>query len=112
MKPDAILINVGRGDVINQQALYEHLESNPDFRAGIDTWWSEPVSHQDFTLEYPFCKLPNFIGSPHNADHVPGSIPHATRMALGNVKDFLLGKAIRGVLDRNDYLNPTRTSRN
>jgi len=111
MKPDAILINVGRGDVINQQALYEHLESNPDFRAGIDTWWSEPVSHQDFTLEYPFCKLPNFIGSPHNADHVPGSIPHATRMALGNVKDFLLGKAIRGVLDRNDYLNPTRTSR-
>ena len=105
MKPDAILINVGRGDVINQQALYAHLESNPDFRAGIDTWWSEPVSQGNFTLEYPFCKLPNFIGSPHNADHVPGSIPHATRLALENVKHFLLGEDIRGVLDRNDYLN-------
>ena len=112
MKPDAILINVGRGDVIDQQALYAHLESNPDFRAGIDTWWSEPVSQGNFTLEYPFCKLLNFIGSPHNADHVPGSIPHATRLALENVKHFLLREDIRGVLDRNDYLNPTRTSRN
>ena len=112
MKPDAILINVGRGDVINPQALYEHLKSNPDFRAGIDTWWSEPVSQGNFTLEYPFCKLPNFIGSPHNADHVPGAILHATRLALENVKNFLLGEDIRGVLDRSDYLNLTRTSRN
>ena len=106
MKPDAILINVGRGDVINPQALYEHLKSNPDFRAGIDTWWSEPVSQGNFTLEYPFYKLPNFIGSPHNADHVPGAILHATRLALENVKHFLLGEDIRGVLDRSDYLNP------
>ena len=105
MKPDAILINVGRGDVINQQALYEHLASNPDFSAGIDTWWSEPARPEDFTLEYPFCRLPNFIGSPHNADHVPDSIPKATRLALENVKKFLLGKKIHGVLDRQDYLN-------
>jgi len=105
MKPDAILINVGRGDVINQQALYAHLKSNPEFRAGIDTWWSEPAGHEEFTLEYPFCKLPNLIGSPHNADHVPGSTPHATKMALENVKNFLMGNEIRGVLNRNDYLN-------
>ena len=97
--------SLGRGEVINQQALYNHLMSRPAFRAGIDTWWSEPVSQGNFTLEYPFCKLLNFIGSPHNADHVPGSIPHATRLALENVKHFLLGEDIRGVLDRNDYLN-------
>ena len=105
MKSDAILINVGRGDVIDQQALYEHLASNPDFRAGIDTWWSEPSSGEDFILEYPFCKLPNFIGSPHNADNVPGAMPHATRLALENVKKFLLGEDIRGVLNREDYIS-------
>jgi glycerate dehydrogenase len=105
MKSDAILINVGRGDVINQQALYEHLASNPDFRAGIDTWWSEPGSGEDFVLEYPFCQLSNFIGSPHNADHVPGSMRHATKLALENVKKFLLGEDIRGVLNRDDYLS-------
>ncbi len=105
MKSDAILINVGRGDIINQQALYEHLASHPDFQAGIDTWWSEPESGKDFILEYPFCKLSNFIGSPHNADHVPGSIPRATKLALENVLKFLHRENIRGALNRRDYIN-------
>lgn len=105
MKSDAILINVGRGDVIEQKALYEHLALNPDFQAGIDTWWSEPNSGEDFILEYPFCKLPNFIGSPHNADKVPGAMTTATKLALENVKKFLLGEDIRGMLNRDDYLS-------
>lgn len=104
MKPDAVLVNVGRGDVIDQRALYTHLASNPDFQAGIDTWWSEPVKGEAFAPEYPFCELPNFIGSPHIADHVPGAMHQATRLALENVKNYLLGQDIRGVLKRNDYL--------
>ena len=104
MKPDAILINVGRGDVIDQQALYAHLKSNPDFRAGIDTWWSEPMGQEAFKLDYPFFDLPNIIGSPHVADHVPHSIPNSTRLALGNVRNYLLGNKIRGILNRKDYL--------
>jgi phosphoglycerate dehydrogenase-like enzyme len=103
MKEDAILINVGRGDVINQKALYDHLKSHPDFRAGIDTWWSEPAGRGELKLDFPFFELPNIIGSPHCADHVPQSMPGATRKALENVKRFLLGNNIRGVLDRNDY---------
>ena len=103
MKEDAILINVGRGDVINQKALYDHLKSHPDFRAGIDTWWSEPADRGELELDFPFFELPNIIGSPHCADHVPQSMPGATRKALENVKRFLLGNNIRGVLDRNDY---------
>jgi len=103
MKEDAILINVGRGDVINQKALYDHLKSHPNFRAGIDTWWSEPAGRGELELDFPFFELPNIIGSPHCADHVPQSMPGATRKALENVKRFLLGNNIRGVLDRNDY---------
>jgi glycerate dehydrogenase len=103
MKADAILINVGRGEVINQKALYDHLKSRPGFRAGIDTWWSEPADRGRLALEYPFFELPNIIGSPHCADHVPRAIPKATRRALENVKRFLMGHEIRGVLDRGDY---------
>jgi phosphoglycerate dehydrogenase-like enzyme len=106
MKPNSILINVGRGDVINQQALYEHLQSNPDFRAGIDTWWSEPAGQEAFSLAYPFFELPNIIGSPHNADEVQGVMTQATRLALENVKNFLMGGEIRGLLNRDDYLQP------
>ena len=104
MKNDAILINVGRGAVINQKALYDHLMSHPNFRAGIDTWWSEPASPGEFKLRYPFFDLPNIIGSPHIADHVPRSIPNATQKALQNVKNFLHGKETRGVVNHNDYL--------
>ena len=103
MKEDAILINVGRGDVINQKAFYDHLKAHPNFRAGIDTWWSEPADRGPFEPDYPFFELPNIIGSPHCADHVPRSIPGATRKALENVKQFIRGNPVRGVLDRNDY---------
>ena len=105
MKKDAILINVSRGDVINQKALYEHLKAHPDFRAGIDTWWSEPVGKETFKLDYPFFDLLNIIGSPHIADHVPRSMLYATRRALENVRDFLMGNEFRGVLNREDYLD-------
>ena len=104
MKQNAILINVGRGDVINQKALYEHLKAHPDFCAGIDTWWSEPADQEAFKQDYPFFELPNIIGSPHIADHVPGSMPDATRRALENVRNFLMGNRLRGVLNRKDYL--------
>ena len=104
MKADAILINVGRGAIINQQALYEHLKAHPTFRAGIDTWWSEPADRGQLALDFPFFELPNIIGSTHCADYIPGAIARATERALRNVKRFLLGETIRGVLDRNDYI--------
>ena len=104
MREDAILINVGRGDVINQRALYQHLKKHPAFQAGIDTWWSEPSGKEAFKLDYSFFDLPNIIGSPHIADHVPRSMPFATTMALENVKNFLMGNELRGVLNRDDYL--------
>lgn len=103
MKPDAILINVARGDIVNPKALYEHMTANPEFRAGIDTWWSEPASHAAFKLEYPFFDLPNFLGSPHNADIVPHAMLTATRQALNNVKNYLQGHKVKGILKREDY---------
>ena len=104
MKADAILINIGRGALIDQKALYEHLEANPEFRVGIDTWWAEPIMGVPFAIDHPFFDNPNVIGTPHVADHVPGMIPLATRMAIENVKDFLAGRPIRGILKREDYL--------
>jgi phosphoglycerate dehydrogenase-like enzyme len=103
MKPDAILINVARGKVIDQQALYNHLRTTPSFGAGIDTWWSEPGDPQGFKLDYPFFDLPNLVGSPHNADDVPGAMTAATKIAAQSIRDFLEGKAIRGKVNPTDY---------
>jgi phosphoglycerate dehydrogenase-like enzyme len=104
MKPDAILINVARGKVIDQGALYAHLKATPSFGAGIDTWWSEPGDPEGFTLDYPFFDLPNLLGSPHKADHVPAMMQRAVKMAAENVRDFLEGRPIRGEVDKADYI--------
>src|SRR5208283_1739174 len=67
MQPDAILINVARGAIIDEQSLYRHLAQNPGFSAGIDTWWVEPSMGGEFKVNYPFFDLSNFLGSPHNS---------------------------------------------
>lgn len=104
MKPHAILINVARGKVIDQAALYGHLKATPSFRAGIDTWWSEPGDPQGFKLDFPFFDLPNLIGSPHKADHVPAMMQTAVKLAAENIHNFLDGKPIRGEVNRADYI--------
>jgi phosphoglycerate dehydrogenase-like enzyme len=104
MKPDAILINVARGPIIDERALYEHLRSHSRFQAGIDVWWIEPFGSGEFRTDYPFFPLPNLLGSPHNSAMVPGINDEATRRAVENVKRFLKGEPVVGLVMRGDYV--------
>ncbi len=104
MKPDAIIINVARGSIIDEKALYDHLVRNAEFSAGVDTWWVEPQTSGEFRIDCPFFDLPNFLGSPHNSAIVPGVMTEAVGMAAENVAAFLREKNIRGVIRKEDYL--------
>jgi len=104
MKPDAMLINVARGDIINEAALYNHLTSHPNFTAGLDAWWVEPLHSGEFRTQYPFFSLPNVLGSPHNSASVPGSHDQAIRKAAENINRFLLSMSLVGVAKRDDYV--------
>ncbi len=104
MKHNAILVNVARGDIINEKALYDHLKDNPDFKAGIDAWWIEPFRSGEFRMTYPFLDLPNVIGSPHNSALVKATLVEAVRYAAKNVSAFIKGKPIKGLIRRSDYL--------
>jgi phosphoglycerate dehydrogenase-like enzyme len=103
MKPDAILVNVARGAIVDEDALFEHLKTHPDFCAGIDTWWEEPGAGQPFRPRLPFISLPNVIGSPHNSGIVPGMTSVATAAAAENVAAWFRGDHVRGIQDPADY---------
>jgi phosphoglycerate dehydrogenase-like enzyme len=104
MKPTAILVNVARGAIIEERALYEHLLKNPHFYAGIDAWWHEPTADSGFRTDFPFFDLPNLLGSPHNSGIVPGVLLSAARQAAENVRRYLRGEQVTGIMRREDYL--------
>jgi glycerate dehydrogenase len=79
MKPDAILINVARGGLIDDSALLEALSNNRLGGAGIDVLREEPPREGNLLLE---ADLPNLIVTPHNA--------WASRQAMETLADQLI----------------------
>ncbi|MFB5086615.1 D-glycerate dehydrogenase [Psychrobacillus sp. PGGUH221] len=72
MKETAAIINVARGGIIDEKALYEALTTNKIWAAGLDVFEVEPVP-----LDHPLLTLPNVTVLPHI-----GSASIRTRMAM------------------------------
>ena len=70
----SLLVNISRGGVVDQKALYEALKSGRLFGAGLDVWYRYPedVAARKSTSpgDYPFHELDNLVMSPHRAGHV------------------------------------------
>ena len=87
MKKSAILINVSRGGIIDEKALFESMSSGHLFGAGLDVFEVEPPP-----ADYPLLQLENVVATPHAAG---GTHETQTRSALQvaqQVIDVLRGK--------------------
>jgi glycerate dehydrogenase len=104
MKPDAVLVNVARGELVDERSLYEHLKAHPHFKAGIEAWWIEPFNRPKFEVHFPFFELDNLLGSPHNSYLTEGIHLKALSIALDNILRFTHGETPWNIQNREDYL--------
>jgi phosphoglycerate dehydrogenase-like enzyme len=95
MKTTAVLVNVGRGPVVDEPALAEALERGLIRGAALDVFETEPLP-----AGHPFWRLPNLLLSPHCADHVPGWVDEAMRVFLRQLDRFRRGEPLRDVVDK------------
>ena len=91
MKETAAIINVARGGIIDEKALYDALITNKIWAAGLDVFEVEPVP-----LDHPLLTLPNVTVLPHI-----GSASIRTRLAMMQMN----AEAIEAVLERKEPEN-------
>jgi phosphoglycerate dehydrogenase-like enzyme len=102
MKKDAILVNIARGELVDEKAMYEHLVVNPNFRYATDVWWYRE-SRESLKTDYPFLSLPNFIGTPHVSGPSGLATGRPVQLAVENTIRFLRGLKPRNIVNREDY---------
>jgi phosphoglycerate dehydrogenase-like enzyme len=95
MKPNAVLINVGRGPVVDEQALISALSMNIIKGAALDVFDKEPLPDG-----HPFYRLQNVLLSPHCADHTPDWLERAMQFFIDQFARFSKGEPLVSVVDK------------
>jgi phosphoglycerate dehydrogenase-like enzyme len=95
MKPTAVVINVGRGPVIREEAMVSALSQGRIKGAALDVFDHEPLPKS-----HPFYKLENVLLSPHCADHTPDWLDRAMQFFIEQFERFQKGEPLMNVVDK------------
>ena len=89
MKPTAILVNVARGETVDEAALAEALKNGVIAGAGLDVFATEPLP-----ADSPLWQLDNCIITPHCAAQSPQYLSRATDLFCRNLDAYIKGEAL------------------
>ncbi len=95
MKPHAVVINVGRGPVIDEAAMVRALSEKRIKGAALDVFDEEPLPQG-----HPLYRLENVLLSPHCADHTPDWLDRAMQFFLDQFERFRNGEPLLNVVDK------------
>lgn len=95
MRPDAYLLNVARGAVIDEPALIAALERRTIAGAGLDVFLEEPLPPSS-----RLWSLPNVILTPHVSGVTPHYFERALELFAENLDRYLAGKPLRNAISQ------------
>lgn len=90
MKRDAVVVNVGRGEVVDEAALVAALQEGRIGGAALDVFETEPLPEDS-----PLWRMPNVIVTPHSSGTNPGNFHRATDIFIDNLGRYVRGEALR-----------------
>ncbi len=101
-----VLINISRGEVVEEEALYRAMDRGILAGAGIDTWYNYPTRYGDLTeivrpSRFSFERFDNIVMTAHIAGFSVDSHKRNTKNAIRNVIRFIEGKSLENVVDIN-----------
>ena len=95
MKNSAILINVGRGSLVDELVMIDALQRGLIRGAALDVYETEPLPSS-----HPFYRMENVLLSPHCADHTPGFAELDMEFFMQNLRKFLNSEPLENVVDK------------
>jgi phosphoglycerate dehydrogenase-like enzyme len=95
MKPNAVVINVGRGPVIDEAAMLRALTEKRIKGAALDVFDTEPLP-----TGHIFYELDNVLLSPHCADHTSDWTEQAMRFFLAQFERYRTGEPLENVVTK------------
>ena len=95
MKREAVVINVGRGAVIDEKALIRALRNGKIRGAALDVFEEEPLP-----AGHPFYSMQNVLLSPHSTDHTRDWLDNAMEFFVEQCERFLEGKPLLNVVNK------------
>jgi phosphoglycerate dehydrogenase-like enzyme len=100
MKPTALLINIGRAPICDEEALFQALKDNKIGGAALDVWWRypTPAEPQNRPSQFPFHELPNVLMTPHCSSATDGARARRLGGIAANIDRFVRGEALRNVV--------------
>ena len=95
------LINISRGVVIDEEALFKSLKEGNLTGAAIDTWYQYPSSEQREVLpsKYDFNKLDNVVMSPHTAGYTDRALEENIKSVFDNIVNIYYGEEPESRID-------------
>ena len=100
MRPDAVLLNVGRGAVVEEKALFEALQSRRIDGAVIDTWYQypSPTQLECAPSQFDFASLDNVLMTPHMSGWTSGTVRRRQETLADNIGRLSRGEPLIHVL--------------